>query len=80
MADLTIYGRVGCVQCKATAREAEKLGLSFIYVDLDHDIASAARLVNAGYRSLPVVECGEDIWTGFMPERLKQLVVRRAAE
>ena len=73
MSELTIYGRASCVQCKATAREAERLGLAFSYVDLDQDIAAAARLVNAGFHSLPVVECGDQVWTGFLPDRLKQV-------
>ena len=78
MTDLTIYGRAACVQCKATAREAERIGLTFSYVDLDQDIAASARLINAGFRELPVVECGELVWTGFRPDRLQE--ARRAKQ
>ena len=76
MADIVIYGRASCVQCKASAREAERLGLDYMYVDLDHDIAAAARLINSGYRELPVVEFGDQVWTGFQPARLQE--ARRA--
>ncbi|MCL4065913.1 glutaredoxin family protein [Pseudomonas sp. GX19020] len=76
MAGLTVYGRAGCVQCQYTCREAERLGLEVTYVDLDQDIAAAARMINAGYRSLPVVEGAEDTWTGFQPGRIQREAAR----
>lgn len=73
MPDLVIYGRADCVQCKATSRAAAKLGLTFDYVDLDQDMAAQARMINAGHRSLPVVEYGDEVWTGFRPDRLARI-------
>lgn len=72
MAGLIVYGRPGCVQCTATCREAERLGLAVTYVDLDQDIAAAARVINAGHRQLPVVECDDQVWTGFQPGRIQR--------
>ena len=39
---------------------------------------ASARLINAGFRELPVVECGELVWTGFRPDRLQE--ARRAKQ
>lgn len=72
-ARITIYGRADCHQCAATARKAEDLGLTFVYVDVDEDIASAARLIAADHRTLPVVEAGGQVWTGFRPDLLAKL-------
>jgi len=73
MADLTIYGSPGCQGCKATVRKAEALGLSFTYIDVSIDLAAAALLVAEGHRSLPVVEAGETVWTGFRPDLLDKV-------
>ena len=72
-ASITIYGRHNCPQCGATVRKAEALGLPFSYVDLDDDIAAAARLLAQNHRSLPVVEAGDQVWSGFRPDLLDKV-------
>lgn len=75
---ITVYGRHDCVQCRATARALEKLGLPFFYVDLDEDFAAEARLVAAGHRALPVVEAGDQTWAGFHPDLIGKLRIHDA--
>ncbi len=73
MTKLKIYGRADCVQCKATTRKADDLGLPYEYIDLDapENAPLVEELAERGLRSLPVVEDGEEVWTGFIPIRLK---------
>lgn len=73
---ITVYGRHNCPQCRATVRKAEALGLSVSYVDLDDDIAAAARLLTQNHRSIPVVEAGDQVWSGFRPDLLEKLGVQ----
>lgn len=73
MTAITVYGRHGCAQCIATVRKAEQLGLTVTYVDLDLDPDMECRLVQEGHRSLPVVDAGDQHWSGFRPDLLARL-------
>lgn len=72
--EITVYGREGCHQCKATKTKAEQLGLTVHYVDLDKDPETEHRLKMEGFRSLPVVRAGEHYWVGYRPDHLQDLV------
>lgn len=74
MLDLVIYGRSNCQQCHATRRKAEVLGLTYRYVDLDHDKDAECRLQQEGHRTLPVIEAGDMVWVGFRPDMLQRIL------
>lgn len=73
MTELTVYGREECAQCKATMRKAEQLGLTVTYIDLDQDPDTECRLVQEGFRSLPVVHAADQSWTGYRPDLLSRV-------
>ncbi len=70
----TIYTTPDCVQCVATKRAFEKLGVPYVLVDLSTDREARDMLANSGYRSAPVVipSVGES-WSGFRPDRIRTL-------
>lgn len=71
---ITVYSTPSCVQCTATTRALDARGLSYKQVDLSQDRDAHAAVTQMGYRQAPVIIAGEDHWSGFRPDLIKQLV------
>jgi glutaredoxin-like protein NrdH len=71
--NVTVYSTPSCVQCKMTQRELEKKGIAFNVIDLTTDEAAMSRIKGLGYSAAPVVEAGEEMWSGFRMDKIKQL-------
>ncbi len=70
---ITVYTKPACVQCDATYRALDKLGLDYAVVDIT-EVSDARDYVMAlGYTSAPVVVAGDSHWSGFRPDRIKAL-------
>jgi len=70
---ITVYSKPQCVQCNATYKALDKLGLDYLVIDITED-ESAGHYVRAlGYLQAPVVVAGTDHWSGFRPDRIKNL-------
>ena len=70
---ITIYSKPNCMQCNATYRALDKQGLDYSVVDISVETDAVRTVESLGYRQLPVVVVGEDHWSGFRPERIRQL-------
>ncbi|WP_311944044.1 glutaredoxin-like protein NrdH [Halomonas piscis] len=70
---IRVYSAAACVQCLATCREMEKRGLSYTVINVDETPAAREDLAQLGYRQLPVVTAGESHWSGFRPDRIREL-------
>lgn len=70
---IVVYSKPACVQCVATARELERRGIPYKYVDLTQDSAALNVVQNLGYRQVPVVVTGNDHWSGFRPDKIALL-------
>lgn len=75
---ITVFSKPSCVQCTATYRALDKLGLEYEVVDLAEDEASLLDLMERGYRSAPVVRADDEYWAGFRPDRIQALADRVA--
>ncbi|RWR09722.1 glutaredoxin family protein [Paenirhodobacter populi] len=81
---LLILGNPRCVQCDATVRKAEKLGIPHEYRDVTADPAAMTMAKETGFRQAPVcivVKDGApvDRWAGFNPARI-EAAARRIAQ
>jgi glutaredoxin-like protein NrdH len=72
---VTVFTKANCVQCEATKRHLDKIGVAYDIVDVTNDIAALDRLISLGYRSAPVVLADNDSWAGYMPEKLDGLAI-----
>ena len=64
---ITVYSKPACVQCTATYRAMDKLGLHYEVIDLAEDEAALLDVMAMGYQLVPVVVDGDDHWAGFRP-------------
>ncbi|GED22696.1 glutaredoxin-like protein NrdH [Halomonas sabkhae] len=70
---IKIYSSPDCMQCHATYRALDKQGLDYTVVDISEEPEAANTVRELGYRQLPVVVAADEHWSGFRPERIRQL-------
>jgi glutaredoxin-like protein NrdH len=75
---ITVFSKPACVQCDATYRSLDKLGLEYAIVDITRDADALASVRALGYQQAPVVFAGGDHWSGFRPDKIRSLVGNRA--
>ena len=75
---ITVYTKPACVQCNATYKALDKLGLDYDVVDISQDDEARDYVMALGYLQAPVVVDGDEHWSGFRPDRIKALAARVA--
>jgi len=71
---ITVYSKPACVQCDATKRLLTKLDLRYSIIDITKDAEAYDLIVSKGFQAAPVVNAGDDWWSGFNPEKINALV------
>lgn len=66
-----LYSRTGCPQCRMTKRAFASKGIAYTEINITEHPEYIAELKEKGYSSLPVVDTGTTVWTGFQPEKIK---------
>ena len=77
--NVKVLSKPRCVQCDATKRKLEKLGVAYEEVDLTVDADALNEALSLGYQSAPVVIVGDKHWSGFRPDKLEALVLQEVA-
>lgn len=70
---VTVYTKPACVQCNATYKALDKLGIEYQVVDISVDDEAREYVMALGHLQAPVVVAGSDHWSGFRPDRIKAL-------
>ena len=70
---IKLYSKPNCPQCNATKRALKNKGIFFEEIDLTKDQESLDKLVQMGYKSAPIVEYANEIWSGYQPDRIAAL-------
>ena len=73
---VTVYTKPACVQCNATYKALDKLGLPYELVDISEVPVARDYVMSLGYLQAPVVVAGGDHWSGFRPDRIKALAAQ----
>ena len=73
---ITVYSKPACVQCTATYRAMDKLGLEYEVIDLAADESALLEVLAMGYQQAPVVVTAEEHWAGFRPDLIKATAAR----
>lgn len=77
-AKVRVYTTPNCAQCMLTKRLMDTLGIAYAIEDATQPEAIAA-LKEYGFLAAPVVvvgEAGDDMWSGFKPDRIKEIAAR----
>ena len=75
---ITVYTKPACVQCNATYRALDKARLDYEIVDISENPEARDYVMALGYLQAPVVVAGEEHWSGFRPDRIKDLTANAA--
>ncbi|ARQ60083.1 glutaredoxin-like protein NrdH [Rhizobium pisi] len=70
---VTVYSKPACVQCTATYRALDRLGVDYDIIDISQDAEALDRVRSLGYMQAPVVIAGERHWAGFRPDMISAL-------
>ncbi|MBK4138487.1 glutaredoxin-like protein NrdH [Corynebacterium macginleyi] len=76
---ITVYTKPACVQCNATKKALDRAGLEYSVVDVTVDNEARDYIMALGYVQAPVVEAHGEHWSGFRPDRIKNLAVLAAS-
>lgn len=73
---IVIMSKPRCVQCTATMRAFDKLGSDYETIDisLPENVEHLNRALALGYSSAPIVFIGEQHWSGYRPDHIKEAV------
>lgn len=71
-----VYTQPSCVQCTATYRKLNSLGVEFDTIDVSTDESALAFVRELGYQQAPVVVVGSEHWSGYQPDRLEAIQLR----
>lgn len=70
---ITVYTKPACQQCEATKKELARRGIEFDFIDVTQDVSAYDKIVDMGYKSMPVVITEKDHWSGFRVDKLATL-------
>ncbi|WP_067544464.1 glutaredoxin-like protein NrdH [Nocardia crassostreae] len=70
---ITVYTKPACVQCNATYKALDKIGVDYDVVDISENPEARDYVMALGCLQAPVVVAGDDHWSGFRPDRIKAL-------
>jgi glutaredoxin-like protein NrdH len=73
MMSVTVYSKPACVQCTATYRALDRLGVDYEIIDISQDAEALDHVRGLGYMQVPVVVAGERHWAGFRPDMISAL-------
>lgn len=71
---VTVYTLPSCVQCDSTKRMLTKALVEFEEVQINRSPKAREKIQEWGYTQAPVVEVGDQHWSGFRMERLQGLI------
>ena len=70
---ITVYTKPACVQCNATYKALDKQGLEYEIVDITEVPEARDYVMALGYLQAPVVVDGGEHWSGFRPDRIRDI-------
>ena len=72
--NITVYAKPYCPQCDATKRHLERQGIEYSAIDITQDEQALDQLLQAGFAQAPVVVTEQDAWSGYRPDKIRDLV------
>ena len=70
---VTVYSKPACVQCHATYRALDQAGIDYQVIDMSQDAEALEKVRALGYLQAPVIITNNDHWSGFRPDKIREL-------
>ena len=70
---VTNNSKNNCVQCKMTKRFLDTNHVEYREINLDEQPEYIEHVKNLGFNAAPVIQTATDAFSGFQPNKLKQL-------
>lgn len=70
---VTVYSKPAFVQCNATYHALDRAGIEYTIVDITEDGNARDYVLSLGYLQAPIVIAGEEHWSVFRPDRIRDL-------
>lgn len=78
MSPVTVYSKPGCPPCNATKKALKGHSIPFTEIDITQDPDALNHIISLGFNAAPVVIVGDQSWSGYRSERIKELAISRA--
>jgi glutaredoxin-like protein NrdH len=69
---MKLYTKTICPKCLWVKSELQRVGLETTIINIDHDEQAKQRIIDAGFLSVPVLEC-EGTFTGDVKEIISRI-------
>lgn len=70
---IKVWTNPNCVQCNQTKKFLDKNDIDYNTFDLSTNKEDLQKFINMGFKSAPIVETENDIWSGFKIDKLQGL-------
>ena len=74
MAEITVFSKNNCMQCKMTKKFLEQHGADFVEINIDEHPEKIDYVKSLGFTTAPVIQAGEVAFSGFQPSKLKEII------
>jgi glutaredoxin-like protein NrdH len=71
---IRVWTNENCIQCERTKKFLDDNNIPYLTLSLMQNLEQAKQFVDMGFRSAPIVETEEEIWSGFKLDKLKGLI------
>ena len=71
---VTVYSKNNCVQCKMTKRFLDNNNIAYQEINLDEQPEYIEQVKGLGFSAAPIIQTPTEVFSGFQPAILKQLV------
>lgn len=70
---VTVYTLPACVQCDSTKKFLKRNLIEYTEIDISKDEEAMQKIRDLGFSQAPVVQFGEETWSGFRFDRLNKI-------
>jgi len=70
---VTVYTLPACVQCDSTKKFLKRNLIEYTEIDISKDQEALQKIRDLGFTQAPVVQFGEETWSGFRFDRLNKI-------
>jgi glutaredoxin-like protein NrdH len=72
---VNVYTNENCIQCDRTKKFLDDNNIPYKTISLADNMDDAKKFVEMGFRSAPIVETKNEVWSGFKLDKLKSLIM-----